>query len=461
LQITSGGAFLATAPGFLFGGGAAFNVNLGANGYATNLNGSFSLANATQFFQTNGIRYRLPGAALNAAGLTATRLEAWFPAGFGVAAGTNTRAMTPFVAKTNIVLGADLLPTTSTVAFTAASYGTNRLYFAEDTKPLFIGAAQIEWHIPQGEFYLAQADSLKFVRQQEDDDLSAQLANLIEPSAGERISNDGYYHNVTQTAGVPVYIRPDANGVALLTLQATLQETEFRPHFPYLSTAVGGHVPVVGGMLTITNDLIAPATSYLMLAGPIPVPYARDCPPEAACGGLPTIGRQVLAFTAPPGHLGLGELGFTPDGGLLADGAIPPMNLTWGFAGGADYCQRTANVSAGAYHVPGTFLLGDQTQEADAQRLAVLLFSGWGQPSDATYSERPYSPAYDAGLANYAGLNFRAPDSAQSFIAGTNTGSYPLTARSKYYVRYGGVSGIHESASFPANLTLYGYAFNF
>lgn len=461
LQISPGGAFLAIAPGFTFGGGAAFNVNLGANGYATNLNGSFSLANATQFFQTNGIRYRLPGASLNASGLTATSLEAWFPAGFGMAISTNVRAMTPFAVKTNIVLGPDLLPTTPTVTFTAASYGTNRLYFAEDTKPLFIGAAQIEWHIPQGEFYLAQADTLKFVRQQEDDDLSAQRPNLVEPLAGERISNDGYYHNVTSSAGVPVYVRPDANGAALLTLQATLQETEFRPHFPYLSTPIGGHVPVVGGVLTISNDFVVPAGSYLLLAGSVPVPYARDCPPEGGCSSSPTIGPQVLAFTAPPGHLGLGELGFTPDGGLLAEGTIPAANLTWGFAGGADYCQRTSDVSAGAYHVPGTFLRGDQSQEADSQRPAVLLFTGWGQPGNTAYSERPYSSAYADGFANYAGLNFRAPATGRSFIAGMNAGPYPLTTRSKYYVRYGGVSGIHEAASFPADLALYGYAFSF
>ena len=209
--------------------------------------------------------------------------------------------------KTNIVLGTDLLPTTPTVTFTAASYGTNRLYFAEETKPLFIGAAQIEWHIPQGEFYLAQADSLKFVRQQEDDDLSAQQANLVVPLAAERVSNDGYYHNVTQAAGVPVYIRPDANGAALLTMQATLSATEFRPHFPYLNRTLGGHVPVIGGALAITNDLIDTAASYLLLAGPAPVPYARGCPPEGGCPGSPTNGPRVMSFTAQPGHSASGD----------------------------------------------------------------------------------------------------------------------------------------------------------
>src|ERR1041385_1201766 len=45
-----------------------------------------------------------------------------------------------------------------------------------------------------GEFYLATAQSLTFVRQEEDDDLLTRT-NLIGVSACDRISNDGYFHN--------------------------------------------------------------------------------------------------------------------------------------------------------------------------------------------------------------------------------------------------------------------------
>ena len=409
-------------------------MNLGVDGTATNLNGSFSLANATQFFETNGIRYRIPGAALNAAGLTATSLEAWFPTGFGMATSTNVRAMTPFAVKTNIVLGPDLLPTTPTLTFTAASYNTNRLYFADDTKPFFIGAAQIEWRIPQGEFYIAQADSLQFVRQQEDvdRDLATQQASLVVPLAADRISNDGYYRNVAAVAGVPVYIRPDTNGASLLTMQATLAASEYRPHFPYMNRNLGGHIPVAGGALSITNDLIDISASYLSLSGPVPVPYARDCPPEEGCTGSPTNGPRVLSFTAPPGHSAVGELNFTPDGGLLAEGTIPPENLTWGFVGGGEYALRTSDVTSGHYYISGTFLKADDfTAEQDAQRPARLLHTGQGSSNDVTYVERPGQANYNDGLANYAGLNFRAPAQGRSVIAGTNTGFYPLTPRSK------------------------------
>ena len=220
LQIGAGGAHLAIAPGFKFGGGAAFNVNLGANGFATNLNGSFSLANPTQFFETNGIRYRLPGATLSSTGMVGN-LEAWFPAGFGLATSTNTRAMLPFASRTNLALGPDLLPTSVPVVFTAAHYGTSELWFAEETKPFWIRAPQIVWRIPQGEFFISSAQALTFVRQQEDEDLYTERANLVDQLAAYRISNDGYYRNLSAVADTPVYVRPATNGGALLTIQAS------------------------------------------------------------------------------------------------------------------------------------------------------------------------------------------------------------------------------------------------
>lgn len=460
IQVGASGGYVAAYPAVTFGGGAAFTVNLGTDGTATNVNGTFNLSSAGQFFQSAGIRYQLPGATLGPAGMTATSLRAWFPTGFGMTASTNNWIMLPYASKTNIVLDGNLLPNTNNLIFTAASYNTTRLYFAEATKPLLIGAAQIEWHIPQGEFYLSQADSVQFVREQDDTDLFAESANLADPLAADRISNDGYYRHVTTAPGVPIYVRPDASGAALLTMQASLQENEFRPHFPYMNRNVGGHIPVIGGTLVVTNNSID-GSSHLLLAGPVPVPYARDCGADS-CSAAATIGAQVLNFTAPPGESGPGQLNFTPEGGLLAYGTIPPANLTWGFVGGSDYAQRTSDVTTGAYYISGTFLrAADFAGEQDARRPVRMLHTGYGDSNDATYVERPGQANYADGFANYAGLNFRAPAQGRSVIAGLDTGLYPLTARSKYYVRFGGVSGIHESASFPANLALYGYHFTF
>ena len=69
------------------------------------------------------------------------------------------------------------------------------------------------------------------------------------------------------------------------------------------------------------------------------------------------------------------------------------------------------------------------------------------------------SLAFDSHVFKSADQNAYVP--FRLVMSGVNTGFNPLTPRSKYYVRYGGVNGIHESASFRANLTLYGYAFSF
>lgn len=460
IQLPANTGHVAGYPAVQFGGGG-FTVNLGTDGTATNVNGVFGLATAGQFFDASGIRYQLGGATLSSAGMTAASLSTWFPTGFGMTTNTNDFVLSPFVTKSNIVLDGDLLPDTSNVIFDAASLGVSRLYFSEETKPLLIGASQIEWHISQGEFYISQAASVDFVRQRDDDDLHDLRGNLVEPLAGDRISNDNYFHNVIAKAGTPVFVRADANGAALLSMTATLQENEFRPHFPYMNRNIGDHIPMIGGTLVITNDLVDSSASHILVASTVPVPYARDCGPEAGCDNPVTIGPEILQFTAPPGEFGAGQLNFTPDGGLLAYGTIPSENLTWGFIGGSNFAQRTSDVHQGAYRLAGTFLRGDQSTVADALRPAALLFTGWGDSTNAAYVERPGTSAYLDGFANYAGLNFRAPAQGRSFIANQDTGFYPLTSRAKYYVRYGGVSGIHEAASFPSNLTLYGYSFTF
>ncbi len=464
LKIPFGAAHLVSNPAVTFGDNdfSFTSVDLGADGTATNTAGGKSLSIRPGALVANGIHYSLSNATLTAAGAAALGVTVQLPTGFGVQYRPNVRVLDSMLTSANpVTLDAQLAPV-SDLVFTAASYGTNELYFAEDTKPFFIVAPQVEWHVAQGEFYLAQADALQFVRQQEDDELAAQRPNLVVPLAADRISNDEYYHDIAATAGAPVYIRPDTNGTARLTMQATLQENEYRPHFPYLNRNVGDHVPMVGGALSISNDLVDTAASYLLINGPAPIPYARDCSPDSGCTSFATNGPLVLPFTAPVGHLGLGEFSFTPEGGLLAYGTVPPTNLTWGFIQGNDYAQRTSDVSTGVCFFAGTFLRPDDlTSEQDYQLPARLLLSGYGLTNGVTYVERPGQSNYLDGFANYPGLNFRAPAQGRSLLAAMDTGWYPLTARSKYYVRYGGVNGIHESVSFPASLTAYGYPFSF
>jgi len=52
---------------------------------------------------------------------------------------------------------------------------------------------------------------------------------------------------------------------------------------------------------------------------------------------------------------------------------------------------------------------------------------------------------------------------ADSMIGGTPNITWQITGRSKYYIRYAGVSGIHEAVphTFPSTLYIYGYKFDF
>src|SRR5262249_17691740 len=79
--------------------------------------------------------------------------------------------------------------------------------------------------------------------------------------------------------------------------------------------------------------------------------------------------------------------------------------------------------------------------------------------------ERPLTPAYNEGLADYAGMNGRSSNanpSGADAITGTPV-TFTRTSRAKYYARLAGVSGIHEarSGTFDNSLTLLGYPFTF
>jgi hypothetical protein len=97
------------------------------------------------------------------------------------------------------------------------------------------------------------------------------------------------------------------------------------------------------------------------------------------------------------------QLGFTPDGGLLAYGAVPPADLTWGYVSGGNYAQQAGPVQAGAYHMPGTFLRGDQTTLDPTVQPAVLLFTGFGDDSNPSYFERPANRTTWLGRRTTAG----------------------------------------------------------
>ncbi len=197
-----------------------------------------------------------------------------------------------------------------------------------------------------------------------------------------------------------------------------------------------------------------PSNSVLLLSNTVPVAYARDCEDTNCSASL--AGPAVLQFSA-AGN----QLGFTPDGGLLAYGSVPSANLTWGYVGSGNL-RAAGRPGAGrgvshARHLPAR--RSDHPRLPRFSRRSCCL-RALATASNPSYFERPGQSNYLVGAANYAGLNFRLPANGRSFLAGQDTGTYPLTD-SKYYVRAGGVSGKHQALTFPSGLMLYGYQFTF
>ena len=115
--------------------------------------------------------------------------------------------------------------------------------------------------------------------------------------------------------------------------------------------------------------------------------------------------------------------------------------------------------------MPGNALAGaltDSSLLAADERPGDLLLSGRGLGDDATFVDRAGTAAYQAGAADYAGMNFRiGTDGArqgQSHLAGVDF-NYPLRGNSKYYARKSGVTGVHEATpgSIGGTFALSGY----
>src|SRR5262249_35262565 len=125
--------------------------------------------------------------------------------------------------------------------------------------------------------------------------------------------------------------------------------------------------------------------------------------------------------------------------------------------------------TAGGVHIPGHFLRETVSNSiANSQLPAAILLTGVGMPGDETVIERPGTTEYDhSGRADYAGANFRVVSdgaiTATSILGDQPTGNYPLASPSKYYIRPGGVSGVHQAVEgqFRRNLKIYGFQFHF
>jgi hypothetical protein len=455
LNVSANAGLLPQAPGFTYGNGAGIDAQLLVNGTvqlgsgALAINGFPGSQLATQTVQN--ISFLAYSARLSTAGATegATLL---LPTGFSVALpGMTNRLTTGSIPLGTVPLDNTLNPQDVTIPGPIQAVAEN--------VPFWFCGTSLAWAVDRGRLSLTLTNGV-FVRQTEDDLLTSVQGTLADPTMANRVSNDGYFRNASIVKGQFLAVTADANGLAQLSGYMALNPPELRPHFPYSGSQNGVQIPIGlpggnNGSLTLSSGVITPDS---FLAGnneePAPLIYGRDTQDTNCASAL--AGPGVLPFT-PQANV----FRFTADGGLLASGSVPVTNLTWGYVGGANYAQEALSVQNGVFEMAGTFLAGGQSTEDSEELPAVLLFSGFGNGTNTVYVERPGTPLYTAGLASYPGLNFTAPATGSSCLGGSTVVNYPLATDSKYYARYGGVSGIQDAASFPSTLTIYGYSFTF
>ena len=439
-------------PSHTFSGGP-LNVNLNVAGDAVVTAGSvIASAPSPDDDAAARVRFRRGPVTLKATGAFAD-VRVTLPTGFGYRTNdTSSKVTFPYIQFTNVSLNNALAPASDLTYLPGTP-----IYAAEETKPAWLVTDRLIWRIATGHFDTAPIAPLAvYVRADEYASLQS-VSNLLvdPPNMGDKRSNERYWLSLNGVSSAPV-IRPDAGSNALLTTIFTFAKGGFRAHFPY-DTDIEWNG---NGSMRVTDDLVvAGANSILNGASTVAVPYTKECP-GCASGGLPPAMPQITSSN--------GLFSFTRDGGIVAGGPTTgTVDLQWGYISSLpNYAQQALTFTDGAFHMPGAFVRGDQSLLPSPHGPATILYTGF-PVSNLTRIERPLSTLYAQGYADYAGMNFRclvdSAHNAKSTIAGTPNISWKLDARSKYYVRYSGVTGIHEAVpgTFPSNLTLWGYQFTF
>jgi hypothetical protein len=437
--------------GMTFGNGAELPVRLANNGVATLDSGSINFSGSGLPLVAGNLFYSIHNAVATPTGFTGTvRLR--LPAGLGLGFDSVTRIHEPTVDFPGVALTNQLTPVDDTLSV------TGNWWASEESKPFIFEADAVTWEVDHDRLRFNPTGEAEYVRREAVwslvSDPDVPFADRSKPS------NDLYYFGVNGVTSAEAVVNIDANASALLTIDISLHGVgilvPYRAHFP-----LGMELNFVSASQRIVDDRVVPSFGGLNLVSPISLPYTRDCP-LGDCGGV--AGAQTLTFLPESQHVR-----FTRDGGLAASGSLDaPHVLRWGWiADKSDFAHSVFTFDDAGFHMPGAFLAASQVGAVNpVQRPARLLYTGV-DPNAADTVERPGTGAYNAGLGDYAGLNFRVVDwgdqDGRIVLAGQVQPNFPLTNRAKYLVRLGGVTGIHEAITglFNPTATIYGVDFEF
>lgn len=388
------------------------------------------------------------------------------PVGMGLASKPKTRRYVDEIVFTDVQLLAGLVPESKPYVITpemveavlgllpsdmSGYVPPAQLFVAVEDLPVRLPMASIEWNPSAGRF-VGTPTAATYTLASEKAALAAlaQL-NVITSAEAQIHSNQGYWASAAPVN--EIVVRGDAHGQAQMDGTFVLGAGGYYPHFPAQTW-----VPFTGGELHLNAGEWATADCFLTGVSSIVSGYLRGDGLEDPCSAA--LAPGVLNFVPADQKIHL-----TADGGWIADGTLSSAH-TLGFGaypdnGNASLVHQIASFTTASLHLPGIRLSGSVVTSSVDARPASMLFSGFGSPTDATLVERPGTAGYEDGLANYAGVNFRCVEgvtTSTSVIARQPLDPMPLRARSKFYARMAGVSGLLHPTNFtPRSLSLYGF----
>lgn len=454
LPVAAGAGYITGTPTWTYGNGAGLTVDLKPGGTA--VYGGASAVDVqgpvAERKLLNGVQYTRESLILGQNGLRG-QVSVWLPAGCGYTGTLQGNVLMNRLGPTpGTALNQELEPT-APLAFS----GSPKFFVHEETKPFKIEASQISWNPALGRFSLSGA-VVHSLRRSLMDALQTVpgLANELKTKS----SNDSYW-NEAETINTAPYIQAGPTGAAQLYATVGLRNGRtFATHFPR-----GTSISYGTGSVQIQADALVPSTSTLEGVAGVTVPYGRHCTEvQEACPGA---GESLAYYRINPDS---SRLRFTPDGGLHGSGATAFSHLvSWGMLNDTAPAAHAAVTpfERGNFLMSGHFLPATLLPFHFGLTSAYIHLRGVS-PANLTQSELPGSVAYQDGSGDYAGMNLRASggDSGTSFrsrLGGSLSEDYSLTPNSKFYLRYGGVSGVQQAPGGLASATgtLMGYQVTF
>lgn len=456
VTIAPGGAYPVTIPARVFGGGplnVVFSRGDGSGqGNLRVMSGSITIGGADSG-SIAGVRYERGPLVLDKDGAKALEFTVFLPAGLGYAENPRTGRLKGRATQ-DIGLDSQLEP----AGMQIRNRNGGSLWVSHDRLPYRFETDFLDWVPATGEFLVKETGTPPvYARELELEMLESVRSRLRplpdgRPDDGTRMSNEGYLRGAAHAHALHFSTSPD--GRALLDVDLKTAPPEYAAHFPR-----GVRMRAESATLNLRASEVA-ADSLVTAPAPVTFSYSRIALDAPQCVANAPGVILTADFTSKSG-----EWRITPDGGLRSDGGITTTDVSWGLKGNGDPTHTVLSVSAGGAHfaghaLPRSVAAGELTDDEAPYLAPAMLLTGFGSPADPGLIERPgtkgYNPALasnpaeqeQAGRADYPGLNFRVgSDGAlmgRSILAGAQVGPYPIRGYAKYYLRLGGVSGVHD-----------------